>query len=203
MLELLKIMDFEKNALIPVIVQDADTRTVLMLGYMDKEALERTVATRRVTFFSRRRRRLWTKGETSGNFLQVQKLSVDCDRDTLLAEVTPEGPVCHLGTDTCFGTRNQGDFIRRLENTIGERRQHPRPGSYCAKLFSRGRERIAKKFGEEAAEVIIAALGKENDREFLSESADLLFHLLLLLAVRGKKYDDVLRTLRSRHRGDP
>jgi len=198
MVELLQNLKFNQDRLIPAIVQDVRTRRVLMLGFMNKESLEKTILTRQVTFYSRRRQCLWTKGETSGNFLVLENIVADCDRDTLLLEVIPGGPVCHRGTDTCFGIPNQKDFVSRLEDRIRSRRETPGRDSYCTRLFEQGLARIAQKLGEESTELIIAAIDQEKDSDFLEEAADLFFHLLVLLVERGKGFADLLGTLRKR-----
>lgn len=199
-------IDFTKgNGLVPAIVQDADSRKVLMLGYLDQEALEATQASGRVTFFSRSKNRHWTKGETSGNYLNVVDIRVDCDRDTLLILARPDGPVCHTGTDTCWGDVNSDGplFLEYLEGVIAQRRtlaQAPSgPGkSYVASLFASGIPKVAQKVGEEAVETVIEAMA-DNDQRFLEESADLLFHYLVLLQAKGFALEDVLEVLRGRH----
>ncbi|WP_457652922.1 bifunctional phosphoribosyl-AMP cyclohydrolase/phosphoribosyl-ATP diphosphatase HisIE [Rhodocaloribacter sp.] len=196
-------LDFDKGGgLVPAVVQDARTGRVLMLGYMNRAALERTLATGRVTFFSRSRRTLWTKGETSGHFLTVEEIRADCDRDTLLVRAVPAGPVCHTGADTCFDEANAPDdlaFLRRLEGVVRDRRAHPSEASYTSSLFREGVPRIAQKVGEEAVELVIEAMGDDAAR-FRGEAADLLFHLLVLFEAKGIPLDDVLATLRERHR---
>ena len=193
-------IDFEKNAdgLVPAIVQDARTQKVLMLGYMNDESLALTRSTGRVTFFSRSRDRLWTKGETSGNFLLVEQVLTDCDSDTVLVKAVPEGPVCHTGADTCFGESNVGvNQLTALEATIRSRKASMPTGSYTSELFGAGIDRIAQKVGEEAVELVIAA--KNADPEPLkAEAADLIYHLLVLLTEKGVALDEVLATLRSR-----
>ncbi len=197
-------IDFNKNndGLIPAIIQDANTKTVLMLGYMNKEALEKTKATNLVTFYSRTKQRLWTKGEESGNVLNLVDLKVDCDNDTLLIQVNPKGPTCHKGTDTCWDTTNSESygFISKLESTIEDRRTNATgEKSYVASLFEKGINKIAQKVGEEAVEVVIEA--KDNDDNlFLNESADLLFHYLMLLQAKGFKLDDVVSILKGREK---
>ncbi len=193
-------VDFVKvNGLVPVIVQDAETKSVLMLGYMNEAALEKTLAEKRVTFYSRTKERLWTKGETSGNFLNLVDLQLDCDQDTLLALVNPIGPTCHTGTDTCFGTENEGEFVRHLEKVIQQRRDEPNEESYTASLFKKGINKVAQKVGEEAVELVIEAKD-DNEELFLNEAADLLYHYLVLLAAKGYEWEDVMKVLRSRHR---
>ena len=194
-------LNFEKmNGLIPAIVQDATTRQVLMLGYMNKEALAKTLEERRVTFWSRTKNRLWQKGETSGNVIEVASVKADCDGDALLVYAHPTGPVCHTGVHTCFGEEKADEtscVLGRLENTIRDRRQHQPEGSYTAKLFQQGTGRIAQKVGEEAIETVVAAL--QRDREALKEeSADLLYHLIVLLEERGLGMADVTEVLKKR-----
>jgi phosphoribosyl-ATP pyrophosphohydrolase/phosphoribosyl-AMP cyclohydrolase len=199
-------LKFEKYAdgLVPAIVQDATSRNVLMLGFMNAEAVAKTRETSRVTFYSRSRQQLWTKGETSGNFLELVSMNADCDEDTLLIQATPVGPVCHTGTETCFGNvdeshRNPIDSLLELEKTIDERRSSNTEDSYVASLFKDGINKIAQKVGEEAVELIIEA--KDNDLErFRSEAADLLFHYLVLIRAKDVSISDVLTTLRSRRR---
>jgi len=191
--------DFEKGqGLLPAIVQDAETGKVLMLGYMDKAAYEKTLQERVVTFFSRSKNRLWTKGETSGNFLRVKDIALDCDQDTLLLKVDPAGPVCHTGQDTCFGETNRPeDFLHTLETIIHQRRDHPSEGSYTSFLFQKGINKIAQKVGEEAVELVIEA--KDNDPDlFKGEAADLLYHLLILLKAKGFSLEDIEAVLRAR-----
>ena len=188
-----------ENGLIPAIVQDNTTRVVLMQGYMNREALLHTLTTGKVTFFSRSKQRLWTKGETSGNFLTLVSVAADCDRDSLLIQATPAGPVCHTGTDTCWGQANVGDFIDHLERTIQDRRDHPQEGSYTTSLLARGINKVAQKVGEEAVELVIEA--KDDDKDlFLNEAADLMYHYLVLLAAKGYTLDEVRAVLRERHK---
>lgn len=197
-------IDFNKNndGLVPVIVQDASTKNVLMLGYMNAEALEKTKATKLVTFYSRTKQRLWTKGEESGNVLNLIDIKVDCDNDTLLVMVNPKGPTCHKGTDTCWAEENNSNFgfISKLETTIEDRRTNATgEKSYVASLFEKGINKIAQKVGEEAVEVVIEA--KDNDDNlFLNESADLLFHYLMLLQAKGFKLNDVVTILKGREK---
>ncbi len=194
-------IDFAKytDGLVPAVVQDARTGCVLMLGFMNEEALTATRSSGRVTFFSRSKRRLWTKGETSGNHLELVSVAADCDHDTLLVKATPRGPVCHNGADTCFGESNAPiDFLYELEAIIRSRRDEAPAGSYVATLFEGGLNRIAQKVGEEAVETVIAAKD-ENDEAFKNEVADLLFHLLVLLAAKGVSLTEVEQILRSRH----
>jgi phosphoribosyl-ATP pyrophosphohydrolase/phosphoribosyl-AMP cyclohydrolase len=196
-------IDFNKNndGLVPVIVQDATTKNVLMLGYMNEEALKKTQSTKRVTFYSRSKKRLWTKGEESGNFLNLVDIKIDCDNDTLLIQANPEGPTCHKGTDTCWDENNLQNFgfLTRLEDIIKDRKTNSKPEeSYVASLFEKGINKIAQKVGEEAVEVVIEA--KDSNTElFLSESADLLFHYLILLQAKGFTLNDVVEILRKRH----
>ncbi len=195
-------VDFEKqNGLVPAIVQDAHTKNVLMLGYMNAESLQKTLNTGLVTFYSRSRQILWTKGETSGNFLHLVSLKSDCDNDTLLVQATPDGPVCHLGTDTCWGETNklQCGFLTELEAVITDRRKNPTDKSYTASLFKKGINKIAQKVGEEAVEVVIEAKD-HDDNLFLNESADLVFHFLVLLQAKEHRFADVLEVLRQRHK---
>jgi phosphoribosyl-ATP pyrophosphohydrolase/phosphoribosyl-AMP cyclohydrolase len=193
-------IDFAKYAdgLVPAVVQDVVTRRVLMIGFMNGDALDRTVETKRVTCYSRSKRRLWTKGETSGNFLDVDEIIADCDRDTLLITATPRGPVCHTGDDTCFGEPNTSkDFLYELERLIQQRKEYYVPGSYTSDLFAAGPNKIAQKVGEEAVEVILAS--KDYDKPaFVSEVADLMYHLLVLLAEKEVSLSEVVETLRDR-----
>lgn len=192
-------IDFQKSGgLVPVIVQDAVTRSVLMLGYMNAAALDKSQAEKRLTFYSRSKERLWTKGETSGNYLDLVDLQLDCDNDTLLALVTPKGPTCHTGTDTCFGTSNQAEFVRHLEKVIQHRRDNPSDKSYTSSLFQKGINKVAQKVGEEAVELVIEAKD-DNKGLFLNEAADLLYHYLVLLAAKGYEWDDVMTILQARH----
>ncbi|KYP14703.1 bifunctional phosphoribosyl-AMP cyclohydrolase/phosphoribosyl-ATP diphosphatase HisIE [Flavihumibacter sp. CACIAM 22H1] len=194
-------VDFQKYAdgLVPAIIQDHTTQKVLMMGFMNEEALHKTESTGKVTFFSRSKQRLWTKGEESGNFLELKSLAVDCDQDTLLIKVHPVGPTCHTGADTCWSERNhQEDFLFYLEDIIDLRKQASPDASYVARLFSKGLNKIAQKVGEEAVEVVIEAKDN-NDELFLNESADLLFHYLLLLNAKGFRLQDVLDVLKDRH----
>ncbi len=198
------IIDFNKNAdgLVPAIVQDAKTKNVLMLGYMNQDALDKTQQTQKVSFFSRTKNRLWTKGEESGNFLNLVDLKLDCDNDTLLIQVNPVGPTCHKGSDTCWneGNDNSYGFISKLEETITNRIEDADASkSYVASLFKKGINKIAQKVGEEAVEVVIEA--KDNDDKlFLNESADLLFHYLMLLQAKGFKLNDVITVLKEREK---
>ncbi|VAW27270.1 Phosphoribosyl-AMP cyclohydrolase / Phosphoribosyl-ATP pyrophosphatase [hydrothermal vent metagenome] len=190
-----------QTGLLPAIIQDAQTKNVLMLGYMNRESLQKTIETGLVTFYSRSRKTLWTKGETSNNFLYLVDIQSDCDNDTLLVQANPAGPVCHLGTDTCWGQENklQFGFLSELEEVITDRRENPTDKSYTASLFSKGINKIAQKVGEEAVEVIIEAKD-QNDDLFLNESADLIFHFLVLLQAKNYRFNDVLEILRQRHK---
>lgn len=194
-------IDFEKtNGLVPAIIQDAKTKKVLMLGYMNEEALAKTQKTSRVTFYSRTKERLWTKGEESGNFLELVDLKVDCDNDTLLIQANPVGPTCHKGTDTCWGEENNSNFgfLSKLEAVIKDRHDNPDEKSYTSSLFKKGINKVAQKVGEEAVEVVIEA--KDNSEElFLNESADLLYHYLILLRAKGYDLEDVVKVLEDRH----
>ncbi|MGD1841306.1 MAG: bifunctional phosphoribosyl-AMP cyclohydrolase/phosphoribosyl-ATP diphosphatase HisIE [Thermonemataceae bacterium] len=188
------------DGLVPTIIQDARTRIVLMLGYMNQEAYTLTEKERVVTFFSRSKQRLWKKGETSGNFLKVVDITVDCDQDTILIQAIPAGPVCHTGADTCFDDKNEGKvfFLEKLRQIIEDRKQHPAEKSYTSKLFKKGINKIAQKVGEEAVELVIEA--KDDDKGlFLGEAADLLFHYLVLLEAKDIRLDEVITTLEKRH----
>lgn len=193
--------DFNKNpdGLIPAIIQDVQTRKVLMLGYMNAAALATTESSGKVTFFSRSKNRLWTKGEESGNFLMLESLAIDCDQDTLLVYAKPMGPTCHTGTDSCWGEENTADygFLSELEAVIQDRKENPDDASYVNSLFKKGINKIAQKVGEEAVETVIEAKD-DNDELFLSESADLLFHYLILLKAKGFGLSDVLGVLENR-----
>ena len=195
----MKNIDFSKG-LIPAIIQDAETGKVLMLGYMNEEALTKTQSTGKVTFYSRSRQTLWTKGETSGNYLNFVSYQVDCDQDTILVKANPIGPTCHTGTDTCWGEDNEDQFgfLHYLENLIKDRKENPQEGSYTNHLFTKGINRIAQKVGEEAIEVVIEAKDN-NDDLFKNESADLLYHLLVLLVEKGVSLNDIVQVLRERH----
>ncbi|WP_026770595.1 bifunctional phosphoribosyl-AMP cyclohydrolase/phosphoribosyl-ATP diphosphatase HisIE [Asinibacterium sp. OR53] len=194
-------IDFSKYAdgLVPAIVQDYSTNKVLMLGFMNEEALKETERQGKVTFYSRSKQRLWTKGEESGNFLELKSITVDCDNDTLLIKAHPLGPVCHTGADTCWSERNHSnDFLLYLEDIIRLRRQASADESYVARLFAKGINKIAQKVGEEAVELVIEAKD-ENDELFLEEAADLLFHYLLLLNAKGHNLQRVIEVLQKRH----
>ena len=195
-------VDFNKNeGLVPVIVQDINTAKVLMLGYMNEEALDLTLSSKKVTFYSRSKQRIWTKGETSNNYLNLVSIALDCDADTLLIQVRPDGPTCHTGSDTCWDVENKNDlpFLAHLTEVIKERRQKSPEESYVANLFSKGINKVAQKVGEEAVEVVIEA--KDNDDNlFLNESADLLFHYMMLLEAKGFTLNDVIHILKQRHK---
>lgn len=194
-------VDFSKGeGLVPAIVQDSRTGKVLMLGYMDAVALQLSLEGKRVTFYSRSRQRIWTKGESSGHFLYLEDIRLDCDRDTLLVLARPEGPVCHTGADTCFDESNEpGDFLHHLERVIQRRKSASPDSSYTASLFHKGIHKVAQKVGEEAVELVIEAMDNRPDL-FLEEAADLMFHYLVLLAAKGVALDDVLGVLEQRHR---
>jgi len=197
-------IDFQKNkdGLVPAVIQDATTKNVLMLGFMNEEAFEKTKATKKVTFFSRTKNRLWTKGEESGNFLNLVDLKLDCDNDTLLIQVNPVGPTCHTGTDTCWSEENtpKYGFFSTLEDIIDERvANKDTKKSYVASLFAKGINKVAQKVGEEAVETVIEAMDN-NDELFLYESADLLFHYLMLLKAKGFSLKDIEAELKSRHK---
>ena len=195
-------VNFDKSpdGLLPAIIQDDQTGRVLMLGYMNAEAYDKTQAEGIVTFFSRSKNRLWTKGETSGNFLHVRQITSDCDGDTLLVKATPSGPTCHTGADTCFEevNRPRGQFLNYLQGVIRERKNAPTDDSYTARLFKKGVNKIAQKVGEEAIELVIEAKDS-NDDLFRGEAADLLFHYLILLEQRGMDLDEVIGELQTRH----
>lgn len=195
-------IDFSKSkGLVPAIIQDAESLQVLMLGYMNKEAVEQTLATKKVTFFSRSKNRLWTKGEESGNALHLVDFTVDCDQDTILIKANPVGPTCHKGTKTCWGEEKTTSFgiIDELESIINSRIANPDEKSYVSDLVSKGINKVAQKVGEEAVEVVIEAKD-DNESLFLNESADLLFHYLILLQAKGYKLEDVLEVLKSRRK---
>ena len=193
--------DFTKSSdgLIPVIIQDSETQKVLMLGYMNSEAFQKTQIEKRVTFFSRSKNRLWTKGEESGNFLSVKELLIDCDNDTVLIKAIPEGPVCHTGSDTCFDEKNTPvSFLAELERIIEERKKNPTEKSYVSSLFGKGINKIAQKVGEEAVELVIEAKDSNNEL-FVNEAADLLFHYLILLSAKGSSLNEIESALKLRH----
>jgi phosphoribosyl-ATP pyrophosphohydrolase/phosphoribosyl-AMP cyclohydrolase len=196
-------LDFSKlNGLIPAIIQDNTTNVVLMLGFMNEEALAKTEETGQVTFFSRSKNRLWTKGEESGNFLNVVSIASDCDNDTLLIKVNPVGPVCHTGDDTCWGETNEESdiqFLEYLQDFIDQRKQEMPEGSYTTSLFQKGTRKITQKVGEEAVETIIGAMAND-DENFLYEGADLLYHLIVLLTHKGYRIEDLARELKKRHK---
>ncbi len=208
--ELIRIVELKKmniafnkdqNGLVPAIIQDATTKNVLMLGYMNEAAYNKTIETKKVTFYSRSKERLWTKGEESGNFLELVDLKVDCDNDSLLVLANPVGPTCHTGTDTCWGEANQQEygFLTQLEGVIRSRKENQEDEkSYVASLFRKGINKIAQKVGEEAVETVIEAKDS-NEELFLNESADLLFHYLILLQAKGYALKDVVKVLESRH----
>ncbi len=198
MSDILKNIDFSRHSLIPAIIQDKNTGIVLMLGYMNKEALQKTIKIGRVTFYSRKRARLWTKGEESGNFLNVIEILPDCDNDTILVFVNPAGVVCHTGEDTCFGMPNKKAFLNELEDIIRERRDRPVENSYCSRLLLGKIENISRKIGEEATEVVIESVRHGNRERFVEESADLFFHLLLLLWKKRESFSSVLKVLEKR-----
>ncbi|TVZ09895.1 phosphoribosyl-ATP pyrophosphatase /phosphoribosyl-AMP cyclohydrolase [Cellulophaga sp. RHA_52] len=196
-------IDFTKSTdgLVPAIVQDATTKTVLMLGYMNQEAVDKTNQTKKVTFYSRSKNRLWTKGEESGNFLNLVDMKVDCDNDSLLVAVNPVGPTCHTGTDTCWKEENTSSygFLTALEDIITDRKENPEnKDSYVASLYRKGINKVAQKVGEEAVEVVIEAKDSD-DHLFKEESADLLFHYLILLQAKGFKLNDIVTVLKNRH----
>ena len=196
-------LDFSKlNGLIPAIIQDNTTNVVLMLGFMNEEALAKTEETGQVTFFSRTKNRLWTKGEESGNFLNVVSIAPDCDNDTLLIKVNPVGPVCHTGDDTCWGEVNEESdiqFLEYLQDFIDQRKREMPEGSYTTSLFQKGTRKITQKVGEEAVETIIGAMAND-DENFIYEGADLLYHLIVLLTHKGYRIEDLARELKKRHK---
>ncbi len=198
-------LNFSKSpdGLVPAIIQDNATGVVLMLGYMNAESFEKTKKEKRITFFSRSKQRLWTKGEESGNFLNVNEIKIDCDNDTLLIKATPEGPICHTGADTCFqesnsSTLSKDNFLVTLENIINDRKNNPSDKSYTTSLFEKGINKIAQKVGEEATELIIEAKD-ENADLFKNEAADLIFHYLILLSAKGFTLQDIMEVLKDRH----
>ena len=193
-------IDFDKsNGLVPVVIQDVQTLEVLMLGYMNEEAWTKTQQEGIVTFFSRTKNRLWTKGESSGNYLHVKETYLDCDNDTLLIKVTPVGPTCHTGNRSCFNTPYNQNFIFQLQNIIADRYANPSEASYVNSLRQKGINKIAQKVGEEGVETVIAALA-ETDFDFVNESSDLIFHLLVLLQEKGKTLEDIALNLECRHK---
>ena len=195
-------IDFEKTGgLVPAIIQDADTRQVLMLGYMNQEAYDKTLSTGLVTFYSRSRQTLWTKGETSGHFLRLVDIKNDCDNDTLLVRVHPQGPTCHTGTDTCWGERNDANpllFLSELQDFIEKRHEEMPEGSYTTSLFKDGLNRMAQKVGEEALEMVIEATNGTNER-MVYEGSDMLYHLIVLLTSKGLRIEDLAKELQERH----
>jgi len=200
--EFVRRIDFSKSksGTVPAIIQDSATNVVLMLGYMNKDALLETIDSKLVTFFSRSKGRLWVKGETSKNYLHVVDIKTDCDFDTLLIKAKPDGNVCHTGAETCFNEENSGkDFLRNLEKIIEGRKKRPVSGSYTSTLFKEGINRMAQKVGEEAVELIIEAKDN-NNKLFLNEAADLMFHYLVLLQAKNKRLDDVIEILEKRHK---
>jgi len=193
-------IDFDKNSvgLVPAIIQDLETKNVLMLGFMNKEALDLTLESNKVHFFSRSKNRIWMKGEESGNFLNLISLKADCDNDSLLLKVKPQGPTCHKGDDTCWGEKNNQNFLNILEKIIADRITNPSYNSYISNLFEKGIDKMAQKLGEEATEVIIASKN-DNKKELIYESADLLFHFLLLLQKKNLRFKDVVDELEQRN----
>ncbi len=192
-------IDFAKlDGLVPCVVQDAVTNRVLMVGFMNEEAYQKTIAEKRVTFFSRTKQRLWTKGETTGHFLELVDILIDCDQDTLLIKVNPVGPTCHTGADTCFNEDNKVWNLDALDRLIKDRKSNPQPGSYTNKLFDSGINKVAQKVGEEAVELVIEAKDDNKDL-FLGEAADLMYHYLVLLTAKGFSLNDVLDVLKKRH----
>ena len=194
-------LDFDKmNGLVPAIIQDSFTQKVLMLGFMDKEAYEKTLETKKVTFYSRTKKCLWTKGEQSGNFLHVVSIKADCDNDTLLIQVHPNGPVCHTGTDTCWGEKNEQDimFLKELQDFIDKRHEEMPEKSYTTSLFKSGVNKMAQKVGEEAVETVIEACNGTDER-LIYEGADLIYHLIVLLTSKGYRIEDIARELKIRH----
>ena len=194
-------IDFDKNSvgLVPAIIQDLETKNVLMLGFVNKEALDLTLESNKVHFFSRSKNRIWMKGEESGNFLNLISLKADCDNDSLLLKVKPQGPTCHKGDDTCWGEKNDHNFLNTLEKIIVDRIKNPSNNSYVSNLFEKGIDKIAQKLGEEATEVIIASKN-ENKKEVIHESADLLFHFIILLQKKILRFKDVVNELEKRNK---
>lgn len=195
------ILDFSKytDGLVPAIIQDANTHKVLMLGFMNEEAFQKSRQEGKVTFYSRSKQRPWTKGETSGNFLFIKEIIADCDNDTLLIKVNPAGPVCHTGADTCFSENNTGFTLEKLESIIEDRKNNPSESSYTSSLFAKGINKVAQKLGEEAVELIIES--KDDNKElFLGEAADLLYHYLVLLQMKNHKLKEVIQLLSERHK---
>lgn len=195
------ILDFSKytDGLVPAIIQDATTQKVLMLGFMNEEAFQKSRQEGKVTFYSRSKQRPWTKGETSGNFLFIKEIIADCDNDTLLIKVNPAGPVCHTGADTCFSETNTGFTLEKLESIIEDRKNNPSKSSYTSSLFAKGINKVAQKVGEEAVELIIES--KDDNKElFLGEAADLLYHYLVLLRMKNHTFKEVIQLLSERHK---
>src|ERR1700743_666723 len=193
-------IDFDKtDGLVPVIIQDEHTLEVLMLGYMNQEAYDKTVSEKIVTFFARPKKRLWTKGETSNNFLHVKDIKIDCDKDPLLIKVKADGPTCHTGNRSCFNTDYNQNFIMQLEQIVNDRYENPQEGSYVNKLRGKGLNKIAQKVGEEAVETVIAALA-QSETEMIDESSDLVFHLLVLLREKGLSLETIAKNLEERHK---
>ncbi len=193
-------IDFDKtHGLVPVIIQDEQTLEVLMLGYMNQDAYDKTILEKKVTFFSRSKNRLWTKGETSGNYLYVKNIHLDCDNDTLLIKVKADGPTCHTGSRSCFKTDYNQNFILQLEGIVADRYENPQDGSYVNKLHKKGLNKIAQKVGEEAVETVIAALN-ETETDLINESSDLVFHLLVLLREKGLNLETIAKNLEERHK---
>lgn len=198
MIDITKINFSKLDGLVPCIAQDATTDRILMLGFMNEEALKKTLTEKKVTFFSRSKQRLWTKGESSGNFLALVNIIIDCDQDTLLLKVKPKGPTCHTGADTCFNEKNDQWNLSSLESIIVDRKQNPKKGSYTTSLFESGINKMAQKVGEEAVELVIEA--KDNNKElFINEAADLMYHYLVLLSAKGYSLQQVLEVLKKRH----
>lgn len=199
----ISLIDFEKlNGLVPAVVQDSQTHKILMVGFMNADAVNKTLETGQVTFFSRTKNRLWTKGEESGNFLNVVSVLVDCDNDTLLVKANPVGPVCHTGADTCFDEKNAKtgvQFLSFLQDLIEKRKLEMPEGSYTTSLFAKGTRKITQKVGEEAVETIIGAMAND-DENFIYESADLVYHLMVLLTHKGFRIEDIARELEKRHK---
>lgn len=193
--------DFSKysDGLVPAVIQDATTQKLLMLGFINEEAFIKTQSESKVTFFSRSKQRLWTKGETSGNFLLVKEILTDCDNDTILIKVKPTGPVCHTGADTCFNETNPAFTLQKLEDIIADRKNNPSDNSYTSSLFKKGINKVAQKVGEEAIEMVIESKD-DNEERFLNESADLLYHYLVLLRAKNHSLSDVLKVLAERHK---
>lgn len=190
-------VDFSKSELVPAVIQDVNTHKVLMLGYMNKEAVEKTLSSKKVTFFSRSKNRLWTKGEESKNYLNLVDIKLDCDNDSILIQAIPEGPTCHTGADTCWQDTNESSILDYLEKTIADRKNNPDDKSYVSSLFKSGINKIAQKVGEEAVEIVIEAKD-DNEELFLNEGADLLFHYLILLQAKGCELNDILAVLKGR-----